>query len=114
MFKDNESLTLHNENAVARISLWANIIGWTILVISLFNFSYTAYNIISNWDQIVFSLPTSALERISIFASQVFFDPLMGVFYFLVLRGVSQGLNLLLDIFYQGEDVEIEEEIVEA
>ena len=106
MFQEKESMTLHNENAISRISLWANIVSWIILVISLFNFGYTAYNIISNWDQIVFSLPPSALERISIFASQVFFDPLVGVFYFLVLRAVSQGLNLLLDVFYLGEEDE--------
>ena len=106
MTKENEVevITFHNEGAISRISLWANIIGYTILVFSLIAFAQQAYNIISNWDQIVLSLPPSVLERISIFAGQVFLEPLKGVFYFLVLRGISQLLNLGLDIYYSNPD----------
>lgn len=107
--KEEEGLTFHNENAISRISLWANIIGFTILIFSLIGFANTAYSIISNWDQVVLSLPSSLFERIAVFASQVFLDPLLGVFYFLVLRGISQLLNLGLDIYYVNaaeEDVE--------
>ena len=98
----NEVMTFHNESAVSRISLWANIIGYTILVFSLIGFANQAYSIISNWSQVVQSLPPSLFERISIFTSQVFMEPLVGVFYFLVLRGISQLLNLGLDLFYAG------------
>ena len=104
-----EVITFHNEGAISRISLWANIIGYTILVFSLIAFAQQAYNIISNWAQLSLSLPANLFERIAIFMSQVFMDPLVGVFYFLVLRGVSQLLNLGLDIYY-GDSEEKEEE----
>jgi len=111
MTKETEVITFHNEGAISRISLWANIIGYTILVFSLIGFSQQAYNIISNWDQVVLSLPPSVFERIAIFASQVFLEPLKGVFYFLALRGISQLLNLGLDLYYA--DVEEVDMVVE-
>ena len=105
-----ETMTFHNEDAISRISLWANIIGFTILIFSLIGFSNTAYSIIKNWDQVVLSLPSTLFERIAVFASQVFLDPLLGVFYFLVLRGISQLLNLGLDLYYAGAEQEEKEE----
>ena len=114
MTNEKETMTFHNESAISRISLWANIIGYTILVFSLMGFAYDFYNIIQNWQQVVAGLPTNLVERIAIFASKVFLDPLIGVFYFLVLRGVSQLLNLGLDLFYgnveEGEEEEVSSE----
>jgi hypothetical protein len=104
MSEENEVLMFHDEKAVARITLWANIIAYTILVFSLTGFINQAYSIITNWSQVVLSLPAGLLERISIFATQVFMDPLIGVFYFLVLRGVSQLLNIGLDLLYRNEE----------
>jgi hypothetical protein len=107
--KDDELMTFHSEGAVSRISLWANIIGYTILVFSLIAFAYQAYQLISNWSQIAAGLPTNLFERIAIFVSNVFLEPLRGVFYFLVLRGISQLLNLGLDIYYANvEEPEVE------
>ena len=103
--KEVEVMTFHNESAISRISLWANIIGFTILLFSLIGFANTAYSIIKNWDQVVLSLPATLFERIAVFASQVFLDPLLGVFYFLVLRGISQLLNLGLDLYYANAEV---------
>ncbi len=111
MNEEKESLTFHNENAISRITLWANIIGYTILIFSLMGFAYDFYSIIQNWAQVVAGLPPNLIERIAIFASKVFLDPLIGVFYFLVLRGISQLLNLGLDLFYKaegGEAIEVE------
>jgi hypothetical protein len=100
MNQENEGMTFHNEDAIARISLWANIIAFTILVFALISFAYEAYQLISNWEQITPSLPPNVIERIALFVSNVFMEPLVGVFYFLVLRGISQLLNLGLDLFY--------------
>lgn len=111
MMQETEGMTFHNENAISRISLWANIIGITILVFSLLGFANTAYSIIKNWDQVVLSLPTSIFERMAVFASQVFLDPLKGVFYFLVLRGISQLLSLGLDLYYVNVEDEDEDEV---
>ena len=108
MTNENETLTFHNENAISRISLWANIVGVTILVFSLIGFAQQAYQLISNWAQIAPGLPDSYFERMAIFATQVFMDPLKGAFYFLVLRGVSELLNLGRDLYYS--DAEMAEE----
>ena len=106
--KDVEGMTFHSEGAVSRISLWSNIIAYTILVFSLIVFVNQAYQLITNWAQIAPGLPTNLFERISIFISNVFMEPLRGVFYFLVLRGISQLLNLGLDLFYaNAEDVDV-------
>jgi len=114
--KDDEIMTFHNEGAISRISLWANIIGYTILVFSLIAFAYQVYQLASSWSQIVLSLPASLFERIAIFVSNVFLEPLRGVFYFLVLRGISQLLNLGLDLYYANveEQVIVEESVQEA
>ncbi len=111
MTQETEGMTFHNENAISRISLWANIIGVTILVFSLIGFANTAYSIISNWNQVVLSLPSSIFERIAVFAAQVFLEPLKGVFYFLALRGISQLLNLGLDLYYATAEEEEEVEV---
>jgi hypothetical protein len=111
MNQENEGITFHNESAITRISLWANIIAFTILVFALISFAYEAYQLISNWAQITPSLPPNLFERIAIFVSNVFMEPLVGVFYFLVLRGISQLLNLGLDIFYADAEEMDEEEV---
>ena len=114
MSQETEVITFHNEGAINRISLWANIVGYTILVFSLIGFAQQAYQLITNWAQIAPGLPTNFFERIAIFATNVFMDPLKGAFYFLVLRGVSQLLNLGLDLFYSDvEFVDVEEEAAE-
>ncbi len=111
MKQEKEVLTFHNESAISRISLWANIIAYTILVFTLIAFAQQAYQLVTNWSQIAPGLPQNFFERIAIFVTNVFMDPLVGVFYFLVLRGVSQLLNLGLDLFYA--DVE-EMDVAEA
>jgi hypothetical protein len=103
---ENKSLSFHNEGAVLRVALWSNIIAWVILVFAFISFAHELYQIVPNWAKIAASLPSNILERIAIFITQVFYDPLVGVFYFLVLRAVSQGLNLGLDLYYDKEEIE--------
>ena len=110
MIKENESTTFHNESAISRISLWANIIGYTILVFSLIGFVYQMYdfNVNDVWAQIGQGFREQPFQIIAAFATQIFLEPLKGVFYFLVLRGVSQLLNLGLDLYYAGvEEVDM-------
>ncbi|MBM3153325.1 MAG: hypothetical protein FJZ96_14155 [Chloroflexi bacterium] len=105
--KEKEPQVFHNTNAVLRISLWANIVAWIILALSLLTFANQAFSIIQNWASIAASLPAAIFDKISAFAS-LFLEPLTGVFYFIALRGISLGLNLGLDIFLQDtpEDAE--------
>ena len=101
---ENESTTFHNENAVFRIAMWSNIVSWIALVLSLFTFGNTMYSIISNWDMVSQSLPPGFFEKVAAFAG-VFSEPLLGgVFVFLVLRGLSQGLYLLMDFYMDVEE----------
>jgi hypothetical protein len=41
--------------------------------------------------------------------ANLFFAPVVGLFYFLVLQGVAQGLNLGLDIYYELQPEDDEE-----
>ena len=112
--KEVEVMTFHSEGAISRISLWANIIAYTILVFSLIAFAYQAYQLIGSWAQIAAGLPTNLFERVAIFITNVFMEPLRGVFYFLVLRGISQLLNIGLDIYYTNAEDQVVEEVVIA
>jgi uncharacterized membrane protein YdfJ with MMPL/SSD domain len=103
---DEKDLKFHNEDVVSRITLWANIMAFVILALALTSFIYDAYSIITNWESVVASLPTNVLERIAIFASKVFMSPAVGVFYFLVLRGLAQLLKLGMDLYYRDLDDE--------
>ena len=104
--KEKVPQTFHNTNAVLRIALWTNIVAWIILALTLITFGNQAYSIITNWASIAASLPAALFDKISAFAS-LFLDSLLaGVFYFLVLRGVSVGLNLGLDIFCKDDEDE--------
>ena len=112
MTEEKDTLTFHNEKAISRISLWANIIGYALLVISLISFFSQAYELSSQWDGVKQAFAQQPFQVIGYFASQLLKEPLVGVFYFLVLRGVSELLNLGLDLFYGAEE-EIEIEIEE-
>ena len=118
MTNETELTTFHNENAVSRISLWANIIGYTFLVFSLVNLFYQFYDLNTklngDWSQLSQSFAQSPFGVISFFVIQVFLEPLKGVFYFLVLRGISQLLSLGLDLFYGDVEIVDEEELDEA
>ncbi len=104
-----DSTTFHNEDTVFRIAMWANIVSWVALVLSLIMFANTMYSITSNWDMVSQSLPPGAFEKVAAF-SGVFAEPILGgVFAFLVLQGLSQGLYLAMDFYLDEEDEENEE-----
>ena len=103
--KDNAFL-FANEDSIFRIVSIAKIISWILLVFYLISFAGDVNNIIQgqmNW-------PTQ-LSQWPIAIANLFFAPAVGLFYFLVLQAVAQGLNLGLDIYYelQPEDSESEE-----
>ena len=101
---NKESTTFHNEDAIFRIAMWSNIVAWAALVLSLVMFSSTMYSITSNWAMVSQSLPPGIFEKIAAFAG-VFSEPVVsGVFVFLVLRGLSQGLYLMMDLYMGEED----------
>jgi len=90
------SLLFANENNIFRIVSIARIISWVILIFYLISFAGDVSGIIQgqmNW-------PTQ-LSQWPITIANLFFAPAVGLFYFLVLQGVAQGLNLGLDIYYE-------------
>ena len=104
--KDN-SLLFANENTIFRIISIAKILSWVILVFYLISFINDLTPIFQGQMQ----WPTQ-LSQWPITIAGLFFAPAIGLFYFLVLQGVAQGLNLGLDIYYdfQPEDDEEAEE----
>lgn len=100
----NESLLFTNEDAVFRIISIARIVSWVILAIYFISFSMDVSGMFRGQMQ----WPTQ-LSQWPLTIANLFFAPAIGLFYFLVLQSVAQGLNLGLDIFYAlqpGEDNE--------
>ena len=105
----DSSLLFASENNIFRIVSIAKIISWIILVFYLISFAGDISGILqgqTNW-------PTQ-LSQWPITIANLFFAPAIGLFYFLVLQGVAQGLNLGLDIYYelQPEDSEEQEALI--
>jgi hypothetical protein len=100
------SLLFANENSIFRIVSIAKIVSWVILVFYLISFAGDLSVIIQgqmNW-------PTQ-ISQWPITIANLFFAPVIGLFYFLVLQGVAQGLNLGLDLYYasQPDEGEVQE-----
>ena len=53
---DNET-TFHNEDAVFRIAMWANIISWVALAVALLQFVNGIVDLYPQWDQFLLSVP---------------------------------------------------------
>ena len=107
----NESLLFANEDAIFRIISIARIVSWVVLAIYLISFVMDVSGMFRGQMQ----WPTQ-LSQWPITIANILFAPSIGLFYFLVLQGVAQGLNLGLDIFYEmhpGEGNEPEEDLQE-
>jgi hypothetical protein len=94
--KKDESLLFASETAIFRIVTIAKIVSWIILVVYLVLF----VDSIKPMFQGQMQWPAAAADWLTLLAN-VFYAPAIGLFYFLVMQGVAQGLNLGLDIFYE-------------
>lgn len=92
----DEALLFASETAIFRIVTIAKIVSWIILVVYLILF----VDSIKPMFQGQMQWPAAAADWITLLAN-VFYAPAIGLFYFLVMQGVAQGLNLGLDIFYE-------------
>ena len=99
----DESLLFARENNIFRIVSIAKIVSWVILIFYLISFAGDMSAAIQGQMQM-----PAQLSQWPITIANLFFAPVVGLFYFLVLQGVAQGLNLGLDIYY-----ELQPEIVE-
>ena len=102
--RDN-SFLFTNENTIFRIVSIAKILSWVILVFYLIIFANSLSGIFQgpmNW-------PTE-FSQLILTLLDLFFPLVIGLFYFLVLQGVAHGLNLGLDIYYDFQPEEDEED----
>jgi len=104
--KKNESLLFANENAIFRIISIAKILSWVILVIYLILFVDNIKPLFQGQMQ----WPKLVTDWITLLA-KVLNSPAIGLMFFLLLQGVAQGLNLGLDVFYDLQPDEDEEEV---
>jgi hypothetical protein len=92
----DESLLFASETAIFRIASIAKIVSWIILVVYLILFVDSVKPMFQGQMQ----WPADVSSWITL-AANVLYAPAIGLFYFLVMQGVAQGLNLGLDIFYE-------------
>lgn len=100
----DESLLFASENNIFRIVSIAKIVSWVILIFYLISFAGDMSAAIQGQMQW-----PSELSQWPITIANLFFAPVVGLFYFLVLQGVAQGLNLGLDIYYELQPEVVEE-----
>lgn len=102
----DEALLFASESTIFRIVSIAKIVSWIMLVVYLYSFVESVRPMFAGPMQ----WPSAVADWLNFFINLVY--PLaIGLFYFLVLQGVAQGLNLGLDIFY-GQNPEEETEVV--
>ena len=105
----DSALLFASETSIFRIVSIARILSWVILVFYLISFANDVNGIIQGGMQ----WPTE-ISQWPILIANLFFAPAIGLFYFLVLQGVAQGLNLGLDLFYElhpEESTDVEEPV---
>ena len=101
---ENETTTFHNEDAVFRIAMWANIISWVALVLAILQFLNGVVDLYPQWAQFTMSVP-EWYKQILVLSNYLLAGPVTsGIFAFLALRGVSQGLYLLMDMYMDDEE----------
>lgn len=101
-------LLFASEAGIFRIVSIAKVVSWVVLAIYLISFIVDVTGMVQGGMQ----WPTEPTQ-LAITVANLLFAPTIGLFYFLVLQGVAQGLNLGLDIFYELHPEEGNEEIEE-
>ncbi|MBN1304996.1 MAG: hypothetical protein JXA13_11230 [Anaerolineales bacterium] len=98
---ENEILLFSNEKAIYRIALTAKVVSWVILAIYTVFFVNTIISIIQG----PFSMPKQFMDILRMFA-EILQTPAFGLFFFLTLQGIANGLYLGLDLIYEFSEEE--------
>src|SRR3990172_755770 len=102
--KKDDTLLFANENNIFRIVSIAKIISWVILIFYLISFAGDVSAAVQgqmNWP--------SQPSQWPITIANLFFAPVVGMFYFLVLEGVEKVVNMVFN-FYEELQLEDKEE----
>jgi hypothetical protein len=87
--------TYHSPNKLIRLSTWANTISWIALVVGALLALGQLYLNLQQIRQYA-SVPPTVIVY---YVGEAAYALLVAGFYFLVLQGVSEGINILMDIF---------------
>ncbi len=97
--------TFASETAIFRIVTTAKIVSWVMLAFYAISWLYNdlipLFQGQTRWPTQVSQWPMAA--------AGLFYAPVLGMFYFLILQAVAYGLNLGLDIYYDFQPEEEEE-----
>ena len=108
----DESLLFASENTIFRIVSIARITSWVLLAIYLYSLlENIRQNVLPMFQQQAY--PTELFQWLG-FLANLLFPVAIGTFYFLVLQGIAQGLNLGLDMYFElhpEEETETVEEV---
>jgi hypothetical protein len=94
--------TYHEPEALTRLAGWANTLAWVALAFAVvitgarlfYDFQQISQVDASAWSsQSLFSASMSVISSV--------FSLVIGFFYFIVLRAISEGIYILMDIFDQ-------------
>ncbi len=104
-----EDEPLHNENKLMKISYWANVISWVVLIGYAVNF---LSRFITTFQEFINSsivnvqnpTPTSFVTQFNLWVN-VFLSLAIGIAYFLILQAISQGILMLFDM--EDNDVQL-------
>jgi len=113
---EDSDMQFHNESVIARLTLWGNIVAFLILGASVIDFMWNSYVWYNQVMLSQYGVPGLSI-LIGTIVAIIVYPFLTGVFYFLVLRGLVQALNLGLDLYYnfqyEEEEVVVEKTVTE-
>jgi hypothetical protein len=100
IMEENVEETYHSPSKLIRISTWANTISWLILALFII---LTGGRIYTDGQQILQAFQQSGgqlpwIQVVLFVADRLSSSLFVGLFYFLVLQAVSEGINILMDI----------------
>jgi hypothetical protein len=98
--KDSDVQTFHSESAVLLIARSAKMLSWVILVIYLLSFISTMTELVAGGLQ---QFPPDVMNAL-LFIANLIYPLAIGLFYFLILNGVAQGLSIALDVYFGMDD----------
>jgi anti-sigma-K factor RskA len=93
--EEDEVQTYHNPNKLIRLGTWSSTISWIVLAVTVVVGIVQLYLNVQQVNQYGQVPPLAWVYYIGDGLQTI----LIGVFYFIVLQAVAEGINILLDIF---------------
>ena len=85
--------TYHDPNKLIRLSAWSVYLSWVIFIMVVILF---VFRLVTEIPQIIDQRP-GLLDAVNYFVSP-FYTLVIGMFYFVVLQAISEGINIWMDI----------------